>query len=255
VKGLEAADLGVVATCVTALTTLSPKKDPEELVRLVYNLRRLDHDETTWRLRESVVRLLRRNTGREFGFLLGKEGHKPQQEAIDAWTGFVSGAYPEQYQAIQRDSEVDLVAFKKRLAAIQWESGDVQAGEKLFASRSCHSCHGNRGALGPDLAGVGKRFSRDDLFTAIVAPNRDVSSRYRTTHVLTTTGRVYSGIIIYQSVDGVLLRTGLNETIRIEAAEMESQRQRNISLMPRDLLRGLKDQDLADLHAYLKGLE
>ena len=66
---------------------------------------------------------------------------------------------------------------------------------------------------------------------------------------------MYSGIIIYQSVDGVLLRTGLNETIRIEAAEMESQRQRNISLMPRDLLRDLKDQDLADLHAYLKGLK
>ena len=255
VKGLEAADPGVVATCVTALLTLPPKKDPQELVGLVYNLRRLDHDETTWRLRESVVRLLRRNTGREFGFLLGKEGYRPQQEAIDAWTGFVSGAFPEQYQAIQRDSEVDLVAFKKRLATIQWESGDAQAGEKLFASRSCHSCHGNRGALGPDLAGVGKRFSRDDLFTAIVAPNRDVSSRYRTTHVLTTTGRLYSGIVIYQSVDGVLLRTGLNETIRIEAAEMESQRQRNISLMPRDLLRDLKDQDLADLHAYLKGLK
>ena len=102
---------------------------------------------------------------------------------------------------------------------------------------------------------MGKRFSRQDLFTAIVAPNRDISSRYRTTHVLTTTGQVYSGIVIYQSVDGLLLRTGLNETIRIEAEEMESQRQRNISLMPRDLLRGLEDQDLADLHAYLSGLE
>jgi putative heme-binding domain-containing protein len=255
VRGLESADLGVVETCVSALTALPAVKDPRELVRLVYNLRRLNHDQATWRLRESVVRVLQRNTGRNFGFTPGKQGYKPQQEVIDAWTGFISEAYPEQYQAIQRDSEVDLVAFKKRLAAIKWESGDALAGEKVFNSRSCQSCHGNRGALGPDLAGVGKRFSRDDLFTAIVAPNRDVSSRYRTTHILTTTGRVYSGIIIYQSVDGVLLRTGLNETIRIEAEEMESQRQRNISLMPRDLLREFKDQDLADLYAYLRSLK
>ena len=73
--------------------------------------------------------------------------------------------------------------------------------------------------------------------------------------MLTTKGQLYTGIIAYQSVDGMLLRTSLNETVRIEAHEMEFQRQRTISLMPRDLLRDLKDQDLADLYAYLKGLE
>ena len=230
-------------------------KDPQELVRLVYNLRRLDHDEAAWRLREQAVRLLRRNTGRQFGFVVGKEGYKPQQEVIQAWTDFISTAYPRQYQAIQGDREVDLVALKKRLEAVNWNSGEAEAGEKLFIRRSCHSCHGSRGALGPDLAGVSRRFSRQDLFTAIVAPNRDVSSRYRTLQVLTTTGRLYSGIVIYQSVDGVLLRTGSNETIRVEAEEMESQRYRSLSLMPRDLLRDFKDQDLADLDAYLRTLK
>ena len=254
-RGLESADLGLVRTSLTALTALPAVKDPQELVRLVYNLRRLDHDEAAWRLREQAVRLLRRNTGRQFGFVVGKEGYKPQQEVIQAWTDFISTAYPRQYQAIQGDREVDLVALKKRLEAVNWNSGEAEAGEKLFIRRSCHSCHGSRGALGPDLAGVSRRFSRQDLFTAIVAPNRDVSSRYRTLQVLTTTGRLYSGIVIYQSVDGVLLRTGSNETIRVEAEEMESQRYRSLSLMPRDLLRDFKDQDLADLDAYLRTLK
>jgi putative membrane-bound dehydrogenase-like protein len=255
VDGLESANAGVVGACLSAIATLPVSKDPRELVRLVYNLRRLNHDETTWRLRESVVLLLRRATGRQFGFVLGKEGYKPQQQVVDGWTSFIAKAHPAQYQAMERDSEVDLAALKKRLEMIEWESGERLAGEKLFVSRSCRSCHGSRGALGPDLAGAARRFSRDDLFTAIVAPNRDVSSRYRTTQVLTTKGQLYTGIIAYQSVDGMLLRTSLNETVRIEAHEMEFQRQRTISLMPRDLLRDLKDQDLADLYAYLKGLE
>lgn len=255
IRGLESADLGLVGTSLSALTALPAVKDPEELVRLVYNLRRLDHDQAAWRLRERAVHLLRRNTGRQFGFLVGKAGYKPQQEVIQAWTDFISTAYPLQYQAIQGDREVDLGAWKKRLEGVDWNTGDAEAGKKLFISRSCHSCHGNRGALGPDLAGVSRRFSRQDLFTAIVAPNRDVSSRYRTLQVLTTTGRLYSGIVIYQSVDGVLLRTGSNETIRVEAEEMESQRYRSLSLMPRDLLRDFRDQDLSDLDAYLRTLE
>ena len=58
-----------------------------------------------------------------------------------------------------------------------------------------------------------------------------------------------------QSVDGVLLRTGSNDTVRVVAEEMESQRYRSLSLMPRDLLRDFKDQDLADLDAYLRTLK
>jgi hypothetical protein len=59
---------------------------------------------------------------------------------------------------------------------------------------------------------------------------------------------------IYQSVDGVTLRTGTNQTLRIEAADIEDRRQLNTSLMPVGLLKGLKPEELADLYAYVRSL-
>jgi putative heme-binding domain-containing protein len=90
--------------------------------------------------------------------------------------------------------------------------------------------------------------------TAIVDPSRDVSSRYATTAIETTAGKVYTGLVIYHSVDGVTLRDGLNQTIRIEANEIESQRTVNTSLMPAGLLDGLSPQELANLFAFLATL-
>ena len=124
----------------------------------------------------------------------------------------------------------------------------------MLAKRGCVQWHQGRRALGPDLAGSAGRFSRADLFTAIVLPNRDVSPRYQTPVVQTDDGRVYNGLIVYQSVDGLTLRTGTNRTIRLEREEIEYQARRPASLMSSGLLKGLDDGGYADLYAYLKTL-
>ncbi|HVW00884.1 MAG TPA: hypothetical protein VHB77_11110, partial [Planctomycetaceae bacterium] len=103
-------------------------------------------------------------------------------------------------------------------------------------------------------AGVAGRFSRDDLFTAIALPNRDVSPRYQTTLVVTKAGKTYSGLIIYESVDGVTLRNSTNQTFRLEADEIDSKRKLTTSLMPSGLLHGLSPSEVADLYSYLQGL-
>jgi putative heme-binding domain-containing protein len=108
--------------------------------------------------------------------------------------------------------------------------------------------------LGPDLAGVARRFSREDLFTAIAIPNRDVSPRYQTTLIQTIQGKVYTGLVIYQSVDGLILRNATNQTFRIEADDIEIRRTLNASLMPAGLLNDLKPRELADLYAYIRSL-
>jgi hypothetical protein len=48
---------------------------------------------------------------------------------------------------------------------------------------------------------VAGRFSRRDLFTAILQPSLDISPRYRTTLVMTAEDKVYQGIVIYEAVD------------------------------------------------------
>ena len=141
-----------------------------------------------------------------------------------------------------------------RLDGIAWQDGNVDTGKQLFAKLSCARCHGGRKALGPDLQGVGKRFSRTDLFASIVDPNRDVSARYQLTSVETKSGKVYSGLVAYESVDGILLRDADQNTIRVEADDIESKAKQRVSLMPAGLLRDASDQQLADLNAYMQSL-
>src|SRR5262249_12873516 len=128
-------------------------------------------------------------------------------------------------------------------------------GVKLFSSRGCAQCHGGRSGLGPDLAGVAGRFSRDDLFVAIALPNRDVSPRYQTTLIETKNGKAYSGLIVYKSKgEGLMIANGTNQTFRIDGADIETRRTLPTSLMPEGLLKDLSNEDLADLYAYLKTL-
>ena len=101
---------------------------------------------------------------------------------------------------------------------------------------------------------MAKRFARDDLFTAIVEPGRDVSSRYRTTLVETADGQVHRGMIVYEAVDGLILQTGATSTIRLAGDQVVTRRDAPGSLMPDGLLDPLTDAEVADLHAYLKSL-
>ena len=124
----------------------------------------------------------------------------------------------------------------------------------MFEKQSCARCHGGHSALGPDLNGVTNRFSRDDVFTAIVLPNRDVSPRYQTTLIQTSKGDTQTGLVIYEAVDGMILRNSTNQTVRINPADIEARRVLSTSLMPSGLLKDLKPGDLADLYAYLATL-
>ena len=92
-----------------------------------------------------------------------------------------------------------------------------------------------------------------DLLGAIVFPNRDVAPPYRTT-VFETRGGQYTGIVAFESADGVIVQTGATTTIRLGNDEILSRRPSNLSLMPGGLLEGLSTTQLADLYQYLKSL-
>lgn len=252
--GLESSSLAVLAACLDALAGLPPRRDAAQQLSLLQTLRRLGFDSQEHALRSRAVLLLRKNTGRRFGFTTGGDGRKPQREAIRRWTSFLEETHPEEARRRLGAAAVDLPSLRKRLSVIDWKAGDAARGRAVFVRGGCVGCHQGRRALGPDLAGSAGRFSRDDLFTSILLPNRDVSPRYQTTLIQTVGGRVYTGLVVYDSVDGLTLRTGTNQTIRVEAAEIEYRARRPESLMPAGLLKGLVDRDFADLYAYLRTL-
>ena len=108
--------------------------------------------------------------------------------------------------------------------------------------------------LGPDLTGVATRFSRDDLFTAIIYPSRDVAPAYRTNVVEMRNGQLITGIVAFESADGLIIQTGATTTVRINTPDIVSRLPSNRSLMPDGLLKDLKPGDLADLYGYLQTL-
>jgi putative membrane-bound dehydrogenase-like protein len=167
--------------------------------------------------------------------------------------------HPSAAAMLDATATLDLSEWRQRLASIDWSVGNAEAGRSVFERQSCHRCHrgderrGND-RLGPDLAGAAARFSREDLFVAIVDPSRDVAPLYRTTIVTTRDGRLFQGLIVYESPDGTLLQTGPDATVRVTGDELASQRAGEQSLMPTGLLNGLTDRQLADLDAYLRSL-
>ena len=116
-------------------------------------------------------------------------------------------------------------------------------------------CHSGSSRIGPDLTGVAGRFSRDDLFTAIISPSRDVAPAYRVNDIETQDGKRFSGMVVFEAAEGIIVQTGATTTIRIDAGNLVSRKPSTKSLMPAGLLKDLKPEDLADLYAYLKWLK
>jgi putative heme-binding domain-containing protein len=170
------------------------------------------------------------------------------------WSAWLAEARPDLTPRLATDG-VDLARWRDRLGRLDWSAGVAERGRDIFIKTGCATCHSGGQALGPDLRGVAGRFARDDLFTAILQPGRDVPARYRTELVATADGQVYQGMVVYEAVDSLILQTGATTTVRLAGDQIESRRDAPGSLMPTGLLDRLSDRDIADLYAYLRTLQ
>ena len=239
--GLASARPATVRAALAALEKMPAKAKPETEA-LLAALRQLPAEKAAQPLRERLLARLRKAAGHE-------------EPTLDAWAEWAAKRWPDLAAKLRSPDGVDGAAWKKRLAGIDWDKGDPRRGAKVFVKASCAACHSGAAALGPDLAGAARRFSRDDLFAAIIHPSKDVPPRYRTTRLLTTTGLAYQGIVVYEAFDRVILQTGPATTIRLASKQVASKRLMALSLMPTGLLDRLGDAEIADLHAHLRAMK
>jgi len=174
---------------------------------------------------------------------------RPRREGV---VRLVHSHTPHARGEVERHRRVRRGAWAKRKAAIPWEAGDATAGRPSSRRRRAPRVTTAGGATGPSLLGVAKRFGRDDLLTSIIDPNKDVSRVTAPTRVTTTDGKAYLGMIVYEAVDGVILQTGAETTVRVAGENIESKKTVDTSLMPAGLLDKLTDREVADLMAYLR---
>ena len=253
IAGLENSPVDIMAECVKALLLLPASDSGLENVALLRAFRKLEPVDQERQVRDQLEELLRRNLGQSFGYLAGQDGNV-QAPVVEQWTAYVQQKFPTEFARQSGDTQLGIDELKQTLATVDWSHGDAHKGELLFSQRACVQCHSSRGALGPDLQGSATRFSRVDLFTAIALPNRDVSPRYQTTLIETKDGRIFTGMLVYEAIDGVVIRNAANQTFRIEVANIESRKPLSTSLMPGGLLKDLSPNDYADLYAYLRTL-
>jgi putative heme-binding domain-containing protein len=251
--GVESDQPQVVGAALGALEQLPRDVAADHLVPLLRLLQRALHEPRDGALRARTTALITRQEGRTFDVREGAttvQGLRQTYQPIFAW---FEQAYPK-LAATLSGSAVDLSAWRARLKGVDWPRGDPARGAALFQARACQTCHTGQRALGPDLTGVTSRFTREDLFTAIVAPSLDVSPLYRTTLIATHDGQVHSGLVAFESADGVILQTGAATTVRIATPDIAERRPGTRSLMPEGLLQDLTSSDLADLYRYLQTL-
>jgi putative heme-binding domain-containing protein len=238
---LGSPDLAAIRVGLKALEHLPSRKDAGEAAVLVSALGRLPASKEGKQLGNRLAARLRQISGQKIG--------ADQQ----AWVAWLTKAHPELAARLSNPDGVDVAAWKRRQRRIAWSAGDAGRGRVVFVKAGCAACHSGSQALGPDLHGVTGRFSRDDLFTAIVQPSKDISPRYRTTFVETTEGKTYQGLVIYEAVDGLLLQTATG-TVRLAGDQIAARRSSSLSLMPAGLLEPLTDGEVADLYSYLRSL-
>ena len=151
------------------------------------------------------------------------------------------------------ESAPEKLAEMKRLRALLTAgSGDQARGKEHFTKRcgTCHQLFGEGKKVGPPLDGY-ERGNLTFWLNAIVEPNLEIREGFQSYLALTVDGRVLNGMIAAQDPKTVTLRNADNQLTVISRDDIESLKALRTSLMPTDVLKDMKDDELRDLFAYL----
>src|SRR5262249_17852449 len=160
-------------------------------------LLRLEQEPKQDKARRQALALLDRQSGTSFS--IREKGTAAAELAVAYQPVFdwFGKRHPALVESLHPGNGEDRAAWKRILSSVEWQKGNPTRGEVLFRDRACQTCHAGSRALGPDLPGVTRRFSRDDLFTAIIDPSRDVAPAYRTNVVETRNGQLITGMVTF----------------------------------------------------------
>jgi len=117
-------------------------------------------------------------------------------------------------------------------------------------------CHrvGDRGErIGPELSGIGGRFSRITIIESILEPSRSVAPGFESVTVALADGRVFSGVRVAETERALTIGDQEGRAHTIARADIEALARQSLSTMPDGLEKRLTTDDFVDLIAYLAG--
>jgi len=135
---------------------------------------------------------------------------------------------------------------------------NFERGREMFAIATCFKCHrfdGQGGIIGPDLTGVGKRFTPEYVLESLIEPSKAISDQYQATTFVTDDGRTVIGKVANLNGDRLMVVTNMLEPgdfTPVNVNRIEEQFPSPLSMMPTGLLDTLSRDEILDLIAYLR---
>jgi putative heme-binding domain-containing protein len=133
--------------------------------------------------------------------------------------------------------------------------GHAGRGRELFSGMAqcarCHVCDGVGRAFGPDLGGISRKYTREQLLDQVLHPSKVIAPEFKTTLVTLRDDTELSGFVLKRSGTELLLRDETLAERLIKLADIRETRESALSAMPEGLLAPLTAPEAADLLEYL----
>jgi quinoprotein glucose dehydrogenase len=134
--------------------------------------------------------------------------------------------------------------------------GDAELGKKIFFERQdvqclrCHQVNGTGGVVGPDLTGIGKRLSRQELLESMVLPNERITKGYENLLIRMKDGATHVGVLKTEDAEHVYIDSPEDGPLKVPKSEIENL-DLGLSSMPPEIATALSKRDLRNVIEFL----
>lgn len=137
--------------------------------------------------------------------------------------------------------------------------GDPARGEAIYRRQQllCQTCHAigdAGGVLGPNLVSIGGSAPVDYLIESLLEPSKKIKEGYHMVIIGTKDGKVFSGGLVQDGGDEVVIRDPANQLQKIPKAQISSRQMSPASMMPPGLTASLREDEFVDLVRFLSEL-
>jgi putative heme-binding domain-containing protein len=143
-----------------------------------------------------------------------------------------------------------LVGEMRRM--LERTKGDPKRGVEVYKKlcAQCHKIHGEGVEVGPDIT-LNGRANFEQLLSNVFDPSLVIGAGYEAVTVETVKGRSLTGLLVEDSPTRVVLKVQGGKQEVVARNEVDRMEKSKLSLMPEDVEKQLKPQEIADLFSFL----
>jgi putative heme-binding domain-containing protein len=134
---------------------------------------------------------------------------------------------------------------------------DYASGREAYIAAQCAQCHrlnNEGGAIGPDLAGAGAKYTRRDLLESLLDPSKVISDQYQNMTVTKKDDEDVTGRVVEDTDTKLVLIVNplTGEKVELKKSDVKGRAPSKLSPMPESLVNILTKEEILDLLAYME---